>query len=162
MKTNEVIVFYICILTPLYMHLMNLVFGCQHDCYFSDSTIKKLVVPKKSFLRKLVIFKENKMTNPQFLYIRVIPYLFQLFITIYYFLNYSLEHQELDSSAVAVEHPHSMEYLCYLLVLPLLVADPFGIFSLLYAYSKEQAASYLGTSPYQGSIQGDDYMRILF
>ena len=91
MKTNEVIVFYICILTPLYMHLMNLVFGCQHDCYFSDSTIKKLVVPKKSFLRKLVIFKENKMTNPQFLYIRVIPYLFQLFIvivsTILFFIN---------------------------------------------------------------------------
>ena len=91
MKTNEVIVFYICILTPLFIHLMHLVFGCQHDCYFSDSTIRKLVVPKKSFLRKLVIFKENKITNPQFLYVRVIPYLFQLFImivsTILFFIN---------------------------------------------------------------------------
>lgn len=88
MVTNEIIVFYICILTPLFMHLL---FGCQHDCYFSDNTIKKLVVPKKSFLRKLVIFKEGKMTNPPFLYIRVIPYLIQLFIvivsTILFFIN---------------------------------------------------------------------------
>ena len=91
MGTNEIIVFYICILTALFMHLMHLLFGCQHDCYFSDNTIKKLVVPKKSFLRKLVIFKEGKMTNPPFLYIRVIPYLIQLFIvivsTILFFIN---------------------------------------------------------------------------
>lgn len=91
MGTNEIIVFYICILTPLFMHLMHLVFGSQHDCYFSDNTIKRLVVPKKSFLRKLVIFKENKMTHPPFLYIRVIPYLVQLFIvivsTILFFIN---------------------------------------------------------------------------
>ena len=73
------------------MHFMHLLFGCQHDCYFSDNTIKKLVVPKKSFLRKLVIFKEGKMTNPPFLYIRVTPYLIQLFIvifsTILFFIN---------------------------------------------------------------------------
>lgn len=91
MVTNEIIVFYICILTPLFMHFMHLLFGCQQDCYFSDNTIKKLVVPKKSFLRKLVIFKEGKMTNPPFLYIRVIPYLIQLFIvivsTILFFIN---------------------------------------------------------------------------
>jgi len=80
MGANEIIVFYICILTPLFMYLMHLLFGCQHDCYFSDNTIKKLVVSKKSFLRKLVIFKEGKMTNYPFLYIRVIPYLIQLFI----------------------------------------------------------------------------------
>jgi len=41
MVTNEIIVFYICILTPLFMHFMHLLFGCQHDCYFSDNTIKK-------------------------------------------------------------------------------------------------------------------------
>lgn len=64
------------------MNFINLIFGSQHDCYFSDNTIKKLTVPKKSFLRKLVIFKEEKMTNPPFLYIRVIPYLIQLFIVI--------------------------------------------------------------------------------
>lgn len=91
MKTNEIIVFYICILTPLFMHLIHLVFGSQHDCYFSDDTIKRLIVPKKSFLRKLVVFKENRITNPPFLYIRVIPYLLQLFIaiisTILFFVN---------------------------------------------------------------------------
>ncbi len=59
--------------------------------FFSDNTIKKLKVPNNSVLRKLVIFKEGKMTNPPFLYIRVIPYLIQLFIvtvsTILFFIN---------------------------------------------------------------------------
>lgn len=82
METNEIIVFFICILVVLFMHFKNLIFGSQHDCYFSDKTIKTLTVPKKSFLRKLVIFKEGKMTNPPFLYIRVIPYLIQVFIVI--------------------------------------------------------------------------------
>lgn len=82
MGTNEIIVFFICILVVLFMHFINLIFGSKHDCYFSDNTIKKLTVPKKSFLRKLVIFKEGKMTNPPFLYIRVIPYLIQVFIVI--------------------------------------------------------------------------------
>ncbi|MGM9969744.1 MAG: hypothetical protein ACI35S_05035 [Anaeroplasma sp.] len=82
MGTNEIIVFFICILVVLFMHFINLIFGSKHDCYFSDNTIKKLTVPKKSFLRKLVIFKEGIMTNPPFLYIRVIPYLIQLFIVI--------------------------------------------------------------------------------
>lgn len=91
MGINEIIVFYICILTPLFMHFIHLLLGCQHDCYFSDNTIKKLTVSKKSFLRKLVIFKEGKMINHPFLYIRVIPYLIQLFIvivcTILFFIN---------------------------------------------------------------------------
>ena len=82
MGTNEIIVFFICILVVLFMHFNNLFFGSQHDCYFSDNTIKKLTVPKKSFLRKLVIFKEGKMTRPPFLYVRLIPYLIQLFIVI--------------------------------------------------------------------------------
>ncbi len=82
MGTNEIIVFFICILVVLFMHFINLIFGSKHDCYFSDNTIKKITVPKKSFLRKLVIFKEGKMTNPPFLYIRVMPYLIQLFIVI--------------------------------------------------------------------------------
>lgn len=82
MDLNQIIVFFICILVVLFMHFINLIFGSQHDCYFSDNTIKKLTVPKKSFLRKLVIFKEGRMTNPPFLYIRVIPYLIQLFIVI--------------------------------------------------------------------------------
>lgn len=64
------------------MHLKHLVFGSQHDCHFSNDTIQKLVVPKKLVLRKLVVFKENKMTHPPFLYIRVIPYLIQLFIVL--------------------------------------------------------------------------------
>lgn len=58
---------------------------------FQDKTIKKLTVPQKSVLRKLVVFKEAKSANPQFLYIRVIPYLIQLFIvivsTILFFIN---------------------------------------------------------------------------
>lgn len=91
MGTNEIIVFFICILVVLFMHFINLIFGSRHDCYFSDNTIKKLTVPKKSFLRKLVIFKEGKMTNPPFLYIRIIPYLIQLFIvivsTVFFFIN---------------------------------------------------------------------------
>lgn len=82
MGINEIIVFFICILVVLFMHFKNLIFGSQHDCYFSDNTIRKLIVPKKSFLRKLVIFKEGKMTNPPFLYVRVIPYLIQFFIVI--------------------------------------------------------------------------------
>ena len=75
MRINELLLFFICILAALFMNIRNLIFGSQHDCYFSDNTIKKLTVPKKSFLRKLIIFKEGKMTNPPFLYIRVIPYL---------------------------------------------------------------------------------------
>ena len=82
MVLNQIIVFFICILVVLFMHFINLIFGSQHDCYFSDNTIKKLTVPKKSFLRKLVIFKEGKMTNPPFLYVRVIPYLIQLLIVV--------------------------------------------------------------------------------
>lgn len=73
------------------MNFIDLIFGNQHDCYFSDNTIKKLKVPNNSFLRKLVIFKEGKMTNPSFLYIRVVPYLIQLFIvivcTVLFFIN---------------------------------------------------------------------------
>ena len=82
MDLNQIIVFFICILVVLFMHFINLIFGNQHDCYFSDNIINKLTIPKKSFLRKLVVFKEGKMTNPPFLYIRVIPYLIQLFIVI--------------------------------------------------------------------------------
>ena len=82
METNDIIVFFICILSVLIMNFSNLILGSQNDCYFSDKTIKKLTVPKNSFLRKLVIFKDNKMTNPPFLYIRVIPYLVQWLIVI--------------------------------------------------------------------------------
>lgn len=82
MDLNQIILFFICILDVLFMHFINLIFGSQHDCYFSDNTIKKLTIPKKSFLRKLVVFKEGKMTNPSFLYVRVIPYLIQLLIVI--------------------------------------------------------------------------------
>lgn len=82
MNLNEIIVFFICILVVLFVQISLLIIGNSNDCYFSDNTIKKLTVPKKSFLRKLVIFKEGKMTNPPFLYIRVIPYLIQLFIVI--------------------------------------------------------------------------------
>lgn len=82
MNLNEIIVFFICILVVLFVQISLLIIGNSNDCYFSDKTIKKLTIPEKSILRKLVIFKEGKMTNPPFLYIRVIPYLIQLFIVI--------------------------------------------------------------------------------
>lgn len=91
MELNEIIVFFICILVVLFMQIPLLILGNSNDCYFSDKTIKKLTVPEKSVLRKLVLFKEAKSANPQFLYIRVIPYLIQLFIvivsTILFFIN---------------------------------------------------------------------------
>ena len=82
MELNEIIVFFICILVVLFMQIPLLILGNSNDCCFSDKTIKKLTVPQKSLLRKLVIFKEAKSANPPFLYIRVIPYLIQLFIVI--------------------------------------------------------------------------------
>ncbi len=91
METNEIIMFFINLFAVLFMQISSLILGNANDCYFSDKTIKKLTVPKNSFLRKLVIFKEGKMTNPPFLYIRVIPYLIHLFIvivsTILFFIN---------------------------------------------------------------------------
>ena len=91
MELNEIIVFFICILVVLFMQIPLLILGNSNDCYFSDKTIKKLTVPQKSVLTKLVVFKEAKSANPQFLYIRVIPYLIQLFIvivsTILFFIN---------------------------------------------------------------------------
>lgn len=91
MELNEIIIFFICILVVLFMQIPLLILGNSNDCYFSDKTIKKLTVPQKSVLRKLVVFKEAKSSNPPFLYIRVIPYLIQLFIvivsTILFFVN---------------------------------------------------------------------------
>ena len=91
MELNEIIVFFICILVVLFMQIPLLILGNSNDCYFSDKTIKKLTVPQKSVLRKLVVFKEARSSNPPFLYIRVIPYLVQLFIvivsTILFFVN---------------------------------------------------------------------------
>lgn len=91
MELNEIIVFFICILVVLFMQIPLLILGNSNDCYFSDKTIKKLTVPQKSVLRKLVVFKEARSSNPPFLYIRVIPYLIQLFIvivsTILFFVN---------------------------------------------------------------------------
>lgn len=91
MDLNEIIVFFMCILVVLFMQIPLLILGNSNDCYFSENTIKKLTVPQKSVLRKLVMFKEAKSANPPFLYIRVIPYLIQLFIvivsTILFFVN---------------------------------------------------------------------------
>ena len=91
MDLNEIIVFFICILVVLFMQIPLLILGNSNDCYFSDNTIKMLTVPQKSVLRKIVMFKEAKSANPPFLYIRVIPYLIQLFIvivsTILFFIN---------------------------------------------------------------------------
>lgn len=91
MNLNEIIVFFICLLVVLFVQIPLLILGNSNDCYFSDNTIKKLTIPEKSVLRKLIIFKEAKSANPPFLYIRVIPYLIQLFIvivsTVLFFIN---------------------------------------------------------------------------
>lgn len=91
MDLNQIIIFFICILVVLFMQIPLLILGNSNDCYFSENTIKKLTVPQKSVLRKLVMFKEAKSANPPFLYTRVIPYLIQLFIvivsTILFFVN---------------------------------------------------------------------------
>ena len=121
METNDIIVFFICILIVLIMNFSNLILGSQNDCYFSDKTIKKLTVPKNSFLRKLVIFKENKMTNPPFLYIRVIPYLIQLFIvivsTVLFFINQFVVNFIPSNVFMIIGYSTSGTYIIYELIL---------------------------------------------
>lgn len=121
METNDIIVFFICILSVLIMNFSNLILGSQNDCYFSDKTIKKLTVPKNSFLRKLVIFKENKMTNPPFLYIRVIPYLIQLFIvivsTVLFFINQFVVNFISSNVFMIIGYSTSGTYIIYELIL---------------------------------------------
>ena len=121
METNDIIVFFICILSVLIMNFSNLILGSQNDCYFSDKTIKKLTVPKNSFLRKLVIFKENKMTNPPFLYIRVIPYLIQLFIvivsTVLFFTNQFVVNFIPSNVFMIIGYSTSGTYIIYELIL---------------------------------------------
>ena len=91
MVAKDIVIFFGGILVVLFMYFIDLLLGSQHDCYFKDDTIRKLTVPKESILRKIVIFKELKMTNPPFLYIRVIPYLIQFFVvaisTILFFVD---------------------------------------------------------------------------
>lgn len=121
METNDIIVFFICILSVLIMNFSNLILGSQNDCYFSDKTIKKLTVPKNSFLRKLVIFKENKMTNHPFLYIRVIPYLIQLFIVIVstalFFINQFVVNFIPSNVFMIIGYSTSGTYIIYELIL---------------------------------------------
>lgn len=121
METNDIIVFFICILSVLIMNFSNLILGSQNDCNFSDKTIKKLTVPKNSFLRKLVIFKENKMTNPPFLYIRVIPYLIQLFIvivsTVLFFINQFVVNFIPSNVFMIIGYSTSGTYIIYELIL---------------------------------------------
>lgn len=121
METNDIIIFFICILSVLIMNFSNLILGSQNDCYFSDKTIKKLTVPKNSFLRKLVIFKENKMTNPPFLYIRVIPYLIQLFIvivsTVLFFINQFVVNFIPSNVFMIIGYSTSGTYIIYELIL---------------------------------------------
>ena len=121
METNDIIVFFICILSVLIMNFSNLILGSQNDCYFSDKTIKKLTVTKNSFLRKLVIFKENKMTNPPFLYIRVIPYLIQLFIvivsTVLFFINQFVVNFIPSNVFMIIGYSTSGTYIIYELIL---------------------------------------------
>lgn len=121
METNDIIVFFICILSVLIMNFSNLILGSQNDCYFSDKTIKKLTVPKNSFLRKLVIFKENKMTNSPFLYIRVIPYLIQLVIvivsTVLFFINQFVVNFIPSNAFMIIGYSTSGTYIIYELIL---------------------------------------------
>ena len=96
MDKNEIIVFFIFIIDPLFMYFFDVILGNQHDLCFSNNIIKKLIVPKESFLRKLVVFHELKMTNPPFLYTRVIPYLIQLFIVIVFSILFFIDQLVID------------------------------------------------------------------
>lgn len=82
MTLSESIVFFVSSYMVLAFQILLLIFGDSNDRWFSDSFIKKMTVPKDSFLRKLVIFREARNANPKFLYFRVIPYLINLYLTI--------------------------------------------------------------------------------
>ena len=82
MKTYEILIFYSGFLMSLAFCFQNLFFGNAHDNLFSEKTFNKLVVPKDSVLRKIVIIKERKYALTPFLYIRIIPYLVILFLTV--------------------------------------------------------------------------------
>ena len=82
MKTYEILIFYSGFLMSLAFCFQNLFLGNDHDNLFSEKTFNKLVVPKDSVLRKMVIFKEYKHALTPFLYIRIIPYLVILFLTV--------------------------------------------------------------------------------
>ena len=82
MNLNDIIVFFTSILFFLVVHIIFFIIGHDTDCYFSDKTIKKLTIPEKSILRKLILFKESKKAYPPLSYIWVIPYLIQLLFVI--------------------------------------------------------------------------------
>ena len=78
MEFNYCIVYWGCLIVPLFNNFINVYLGNPHDGYFSDEIIEKLTIPHSSYLRKIMIFKENKSALHPFLYIRAIPYLIQL------------------------------------------------------------------------------------
>ena len=49
---------------------------------FSEKTIRKLIIPQSSILRKLIILRESKHINTPFLYIRAVPYLLTKYLTL--------------------------------------------------------------------------------
>ena len=57
-------------------------FGHNQDMFLSEKALKKLALPKKSFLRKLLIFKEPKDKIVPFLYTQVVPFLILEFVMI--------------------------------------------------------------------------------
>ncbi|MBR1954962.1 MAG: hypothetical protein IKC58_03800 [Clostridia bacterium] len=82
MKTYEILIFFTGLLMPLAFCFRNLLTGKPSDNLFSEKTFKKLVVPKDSVLRKIIGFKEDKAAFTPFLYIRAIPYVVFLALTI--------------------------------------------------------------------------------
>lgn len=80
MELNDCIFYWISIIIPLFNSYFNIILGSSHDGYFSNEIIKKLTIPKNSFLRRLLRFKENQFTLRPLLYIRVIPFLIQIII----------------------------------------------------------------------------------
>lgn len=80
--TMNLIICCVLVGAALVITFFTLLLGSRNDSKFSESTITKLTVPYNSFLRKLVLFKEGDNVRTPFLYIRIIPYLLQLFVTI--------------------------------------------------------------------------------
>ena len=80
--TMNLIICCVLVGAALLITFFTLLLGSRNDSKFSESTITKLTVPYNSFLRKLVLFKEGDNVRTPFLYVRIIPYLLQLLVTI--------------------------------------------------------------------------------
>ena len=78
-----IFVFFVGIISPLFLCISDMIFGNSFDGRFSENYLKKMTVPKNSLLRKIMPFKELKGSiRPTYLYIRIIPFMFYMVLFI--------------------------------------------------------------------------------